>query len=56
MSPSAYDYPSDPAKRRSRLLTDGPDRAPARSYFKAIGFTDDDLAKPLVGILSLIHI
>ena len=52
MSPSAYDYPSDPAKRRSRLLTDGPDRAPARSYFKAIGFTDDDLAKPLVGIAS----
>ncbi len=52
MSPSAYDLPSDPAKRRSRFLTDGPDRAPARSYFKAIGFTDDDLAKPLVGIAS----
>jgi len=52
MSLSAYDLPSDPAKRRSRLLTDGPDRAPARSYFKAIGFTDDDLAKPLVGIAS----
>jgi dihydroxy-acid dehydratase len=49
---SPYDAPSDPAKRRSRLLTDGPDRAPARSYFKAIGFTDDDLAKPLVGIAS----
>ncbi len=52
MSTSPYDTPSDPAKRRSRLLTDGPDRAPARSYFKAIGFTDDDLAKPLVGIAS----
>jgi len=52
MSPSVYDYPSNPAKRRSRLLTDGPDRAPARSYFKAIGFTDDDLAKPLVGIAT----
>jgi dihydroxy-acid dehydratase len=52
MSPSAYDLPSDPAKRRSRLLTDGPDRAPARSYFKAIGFTDDDLTKPLVGIAT----
>ncbi len=47
---SPYDLPSDPAKRRSRLLTDGPDRAPARSYFKAIGFTDEDLAKPLIGI------
>jgi dihydroxy-acid dehydratase len=52
MSQSPYDRPSDPAKRRSRLLTDGPDRAPARSYFKAIGFTDDDLARPLVGIAS----
>jgi dihydroxy-acid dehydratase len=52
MSTSVYDLPSDPAKRRSRFLTDGPDRAPARSYFKAIGFTDDDLAKPLVGIAS----
>jgi dihydroxy-acid dehydratase len=52
MSTSPYDTPSDPAKRRSRFLTDGPDRAPARSYFKAIGFTDDDLAKPLVGIAS----
>ncbi|MGZ4397267.1 MAG: dihydroxy-acid dehydratase [Gaiellaceae bacterium] len=50
MSPSPYDLPSDPAKRRSRLLTDGPDRAFARSYFKAIGFTDEDLAKPLVGV------
>ncbi|MGD0273012.1 MAG: dihydroxy-acid dehydratase [Gaiellaceae bacterium] len=49
---SPYDIPSDPAKRRSRLLTDGPDRAPARSYFKAIGFTDEDLARPLVGIAS----
>jgi len=52
MSPSPYELPSDPAKRRSHLLTDGPDRAPARAYFKAIGFTDDDLAKPLVGIAS----
>ena len=52
MSSSAYDYPSDPAKRRSRFLTYGPYRAPARSYFKAIGLTDDDLAKPLVGIAT----
>ncbi len=29
---------------------DGPDRAAARSYFKAIGFTDEDLARPLVGV------
>jgi hypothetical protein len=30
----------------SRRLVDGPDRAPARSYFKAIGLTDEDLSKP----------
>src|SRR4051795_10534719 len=47
-----YDIPSDPAKRISHALTDGPDRAPARAYFKAIGFTDEDLAKPLVGVAT----
>jgi dihydroxy-acid dehydratase len=47
-----YDRPSDPAKRHSAALTDGPDRAPARAMLKAIGFTDDDLAKPLVGVAT----
>lgn len=37
-------------RHRSRTLLDGPDRAPARTYFKAIGFTDDDLKRPLVGV------
>jgi len=37
-------------RHRSRLILDGPDRAFARSYFKAIGFKDEDLAKPLVGV------
>src|SRR6185295_3612324 len=41
-----------PAKRHSAALTDGPDRAGARSMLKAIGFTDDDLAKPLVGVAT----
>jgi dihydroxy-acid dehydratase len=45
-----YDRPSDPAKRHSAALTDGPDRAGARSMLKAIGFTDEDLAKPIVGV------
>ena len=49
---SPYDRPTDPAKRNSRALTDGPDRAPARAMLKAIGFTDDDLAKPLVGVAT----
>jgi dihydroxy-acid dehydratase len=47
-----YGRPTDPAKRRSGSLTDGPDRAPARSMLKAIGFTDEDLAKPLVGVAT----
>ncbi|HET8785802.1 MAG TPA: dihydroxy-acid dehydratase [Candidatus Limnocylindrales bacterium] len=47
-----YDRPTDPAKRHSTALTDGPDRAGARAMLKAIGFTDDDLAKPLVGVAT----
>jgi dihydroxy-acid dehydratase len=43
---------SDPAKRHSAALTDGPDRAGARAMLKAIGFTDEDLAKPLVGVAT----
>jgi dihydroxy-acid dehydratase len=43
---------SDPAKRHSATITDGPDRAGARAMLKAIGFTDDDLAKPIVGVAT----
>jgi dihydroxy-acid dehydratase len=37
---------------RSRTLVDGADRAGARAMLKAIGLTDDDLAKPLIGIAN----
>jgi dihydroxy-acid dehydratase len=47
-----YGKPTDPAKRHSATLTDGPDRAPARSMLKAIGFTDDDLARPIIGVAT----
>jgi len=47
-----YERPTDGAKRHSHALTDGPDRAPARAMLKAIGFTDDDLARPLVGVAT----
>ena len=47
-----HGQPSDPAKRHSAALTDGPDRAGARSMLKAIGFTDEDLARPLVGVAT----
>ena len=50
--PHPYDQPSDPAKRISATLTDGPDRAPARAMLKAIGFTDEDLARPIVGVAT----
>lgn len=44
--------PTDPAKRRSAAITDGPDRAPARAMLKGTGFTDDDLARPIVGVAT----
>lgn len=37
---------------RSRTLVAGDDRAAARSMLKAIGLTDDDLNKPLIGIAN----
>ena len=42
----------NPLKHASATITDGRDRAPARSMFKAIGFTDEDLAKPIIGIAN----
>src|SRR5881409_3651276 len=39
-------------KHRSRLITDGRDRAPSRAMFKAIGFTGEDLTKPLIGVAN----
>ena len=41
-----------PAKRNSAALTDGVDRAPARAMLKGVGFTDADLAKPLIGVAT----
>jgi dihydroxy-acid dehydratase len=50
LSDNPYLRPTDPAKRHSAALTDGPDRAPARAMLKGIGFSDEDLARPLVGV------
>jgi dihydroxy-acid dehydratase len=47
-----YDLPSHPAKRHSARLTDGPDRAAARGMLKAIGFTDEDLSRPIIGVAT----
>ncbi len=37
-------------RHKSRVLLEGPDRAVARSMMKAIGFTDEDLARPQIGV------
>jgi dihydroxy-acid dehydratase len=39
-------------KHRSHAITDGRDRAPSRAMFKAIGFTDSDLRRPLIGVAN----
>ncbi len=52
MAENPYAAPSDPAKRHSAALTDGPDRAPARAMLKGTGFTDEDLARPIIGVAT----
>ena len=39
-------------KLQSHTITQGRDRAPARAMLKGIGFTDEDLAKPIVGVAN----
>ena len=43
---------TDLHKHKSAALTDGPNRAAARAMLKACAFTDDDLARPLVGVAN----
>src|SRR5579875_2660537 len=38
--------------RRSRVITEGDVRAPNRSMLRAVGFTDEDFNKPMIGIAS----
>src|SRR5258708_12856164 len=39
-------------KHRSHGITDGRDQAPALPMFKAIGFTNSNLAKPIIGVAN----
>ena len=39
-------------KLQSYTITQGRDRAPARAMLKAIGFTDEDLKKPIIGVAN----
>ena len=45
MTESSFDF-----RHKSRALLEGPDRAVARGMMKAVGFTDDDLKRPQVGV------
>ena len=39
-------------KHRSRDITEGPERAPARAMLRAMGLGDDDLNRPFIGIAN----
>ena len=39
-------------KRHSRAITDVPSRAPARAMLKAVGFDDDKLRRPIIGVAN----
>jgi len=39
-------------KLTSHTLLVGPDRAPARAMLKAVGFTDEDLSRPIIGVAN----
>jgi dihydroxy-acid dehydratase len=43
---------SENLKPRSGVITDGPDRAPSRAMLKAVGFSDEDLSRPIVGVAN----
>jgi dihydroxy-acid dehydratase len=43
---------TDPAKRHSGAITEGASRAPARAMLKAVGFTEEDLKKPIIGVAN----
>ncbi|MCH8685190.1 dihydroxy-acid dehydratase [Pedomonas mirosovicensis] len=44
--------PFDKSKLPSRYVSVGPERAPHRSYYYAMGLTEEDIAKPFVGVVS----
>ncbi|WP_411823426.1 dihydroxy-acid dehydratase [Leptospira sp. 'Mane'] len=44
---------SESLKRRSSMTTGGDNRAPNRAMLRAVGFTDEDFEKPMIGIASL---
>jgi dihydroxy-acid dehydratase len=45
--------PPSNKKWRSRITTDGLDRAPHRAFMRAMGLDDEALAKPMIGVVSM---
>ena len=41
---------ADRKRRNSDVMLQGPDRAPARAMLRAIGYSREDLAKPIIGV------
>jgi dihydroxy-acid dehydratase len=46
------DSPDQSSRPRSAAVFDGPERAPARAYMKGIGFDDEALSRPTIGIAN----
>src|SRR5580698_3714930 len=44
--------PIDKSKLPSRHVTQGPARAPHRSYYYAMGMTEEEIAQPFVGVAT----
>ncbi|HRO48503.1 MAG TPA: dihydroxy-acid dehydratase, partial [Hyphomicrobium sp.] len=42
----------DKSKLPSRHVTEGPSRAPHRSYYYAMGLTEEEIHRPFVGVVS----
>ena len=40
-------------KKKSHVVSEGPNRAPARSMLRAVGLTDEDMSKPFVAVANL---
>ncbi len=45
--------PLEKMRERSRVTIDGPERAPHRSMYRAMGFTDQDFRQPFIGLANL---
>ncbi|MDF9746940.1 dihydroxy-acid dehydratase [Natrinema salsiterrestre] len=48
-SDDQFDYGKD-EQLRSREVTEGPDKAPHRAMFRAMGFDDEDFGSPMIGV------